>query len=511
MALATRPISLPEIWLTHARLSGDRIAASFGEQRLTWRELGEGMDRVAAAFAARGVGSGAAVGLLMSNSLDMLTLLCGTIRAGACLVPLSTMLTADQIGVMLSESEPRLLFVSASARHLIDRTPHDCQLVAVDFAADGWTSLGSFLEGASGLAPEISITPEDAYNIIYSSGTTGVPKGIVQTHRARLHWSWSNAVEMSFTADSVALVTTALYSNGTMFMVLPPLLVGATIVIMEKFDVTEALALIERHRVSHIFMVPTQAIMTLEHPRARTADLSSLRVWLSAGSPLRAETRAGIVSRLTPYVYELYGFSEGFATMRKPWDRPALPGSVGRPVVGFDVRVVDDDGRELGAGEVGEVVGWGEGMMAGYHRNPEGTAAVLWRSPDGRDFVRSGDIGLVDDQGFLHIVERKKDMIISGGFNIFPADIEAVIAGHPAVRDVAVIGVPHPKWGESPLALVIMREPVGPHEILAWANDRLAKTQRLVAVERREEFPRNALGKVLKKELRAPYWEGHGH
>ena len=511
MAFAARPVSLPEIWLTHARLSGDRIAAICGEQRLTWRELGEGMDRVAAALAARGVGGGATVGLLMSNSLDMLTLLSGTIRAGACLVPLSMLLTADQIGVMLSESEPRLLFVSASARHLIDRTPHDCLLVAVDFAEDGWTSLGSLLDGVTGIAPRISITPDDVYNIIYSSGTTGIPKGIVQTHRARLHWSWSNAVEMSFAADSVALVTTALYSNGTMFMVLPPLLVGATIVIMEKFDVAEALALIERHRVSHVFMVPTQAIMTLEHPHARTADLSSLRVWLSAGSPLRAETRAGVESRLTPYVYELYGFSEGFATMRKPWDRPALPGAVGRPVVGFDFRVIDDDGRELGAGEVGEVVGWGEGMMAGYHRNPEATAAVLWRCADGRDFIRSGDIGLVDDQGFLHIVERKKDMILSGGFNIFPADIEAIVAGHPAVRDVAVIGVPHAKWGESPLALVIMRDSVDPNAILAWANDRLAKTQRLVAVERRDEFPRNALGKVLKKELRAPYWEGHGH
>lgn len=504
--LETPHLTLPVAWQTHARFAGNRVAAIFGDQRLTWGELGARMNGLADALARRGVGRGHSVGVLMSNSLDMLAIMCGTVRSGACLVPYSTLLASDQISVLIAESEPKVLFVSRSARHLVEGAPPSCLLVAVDFDEVGWVGLGELTDGASVDGPAVVIAPDDDYNIIYSSGTTGVPKGIVQSHRARFHWSYSNALEMSFTSDSVALVTTSLYSNGTMFMVLPPLFTGATIVIMEKFEVEQALALIERHRVSHVFMVPAQALMILNHPRVADSDLSSLKVWLSAGSALRAETRDQIEARLTPNLYEIYGFSEGFATIRKPWDRPSRPGAVGRPVIGFDMRIIDDKGRDVGLGEVGEIAGCGEGMMARYHRNPQATEDIVWHSGDGRIFLRSGDIGLIDEEGYLHVVERKKDMILTGGFNVFPADIEAIVATHPAVDDVTVIGIPHPKWGETPLALVIARAAPDPAEILAWANARLGKTQRLAAVELRDDFPRNALGKVLKKELRAPYW-----
>ena len=305
----------------------------------------------------------------------------------------------------------------------------------------------------------------------------------------------------------MALVTTALYSNGTMFMVLPPLLLGGTVVIMEQFSPAGVLALIERHRVTHAFMVPTQCIVTLDDPTCGAHDISSLQALLSAGSPLREDTREAVTARLTPNLYELYGFSEGFATMRKPGDHPARGGAVGRPVIGFDLRIVGGDDTECARGEVGEIAGRGTGAMAGYHNRPDLDEAIIWRDTAGRNFLRSGDLGFVDDQGFLHIVDRKKDMIISGGFNIFPADLEAVIGEHPEVQDVTVIGIPHAKWGETPLALVIPRGAPDPAELLAWANARLARTQRLAAVELRREFPRNALGKVLKRELRAEWWE----
>jgi acyl-CoA synthetase (AMP-forming)/AMP-acid ligase II len=210
---------------------------------------------------------------------------------------------------------------------------------------------------------------------------------------------------------------------------------------------------------------------------------------------------------MTPNVYELYGFSEGFATMCKPGDAPALPGAVGRPVIGFDMRIVGADDREVPRGEVGEIVGRGLGMMAGYHNRPDLDAAILWHDEGGTEYLRSGDLGFIDEEGFLHIVDRKKDMILSGGFNIFPADLEAVIGEHPEVQDVTVIGIPHPKWGETPLALVIPRGSPDAAALLAWANARLAKTQRLAGLEFRAEFPRNALGKVLKRELRAVWWE----
>jgi acyl-CoA synthetase (AMP-forming)/AMP-acid ligase II len=308
----------------------------------------------------------------------------------------------------------------------------------------------------------------------------------------------------------VALATTALYSNGTQFMVLPPLLVGGTIIILESFTPAGCLAAIERHRVTHSFLVPTQCIVTLDDPAFGRHDLSTLRSLLSAGSPLRADTRGAVIERLTPNLYELYGFSEGFATMLKPGDRPARAGSVGKPVIGFDLRIVGSDDRECPPGEVGEIAGYGTGMMTGYHNRSDLDEAIVWRASDGRSFLRSGDIGFVDDEGFLHIIDRKKDMIISGGFNIYPTDLEGVLAQHPAVQDVTVFGVPHSKWGETPVALVIPRGAADTEELLSFANARLARNQRLAAVELRDSFPRNALGKVLKRELREAWAASHG-
>ncbi|MBU6273078.1 MAG: AMP-binding protein, partial [Betaproteobacteria bacterium] len=227
---------------------------------------------------------------------------------------------------------------------------------------------------------------------------------------------------------------------------------------------------------------------------------------------LRRDTKRAVVERFGNLLHEIYGFSEGFATMLKPTHPPEKFDTVGTPVLGFELRIIDEQGRELPRGEVGEIAGYGAGMMAAYHDRPEQTEALIWRDERGRTFIRSGDIGRLDADGFLSIVDRKKDMIISGGFNVFPRDIEEIVATHPAVLDVAVIGVPHEKWGETPLALVIPRPGAAPQpaELLAWANARLAKHQRLSAVELREAFPRNALGKVLKKDLRAPYWAQAG-
>lgn len=499
---------MPSVWATHARFAPDRIAAICGERRMTWGEFDKGTARVANALIGLGVRHDEPVALVMTNSLDMLEVMFGIVRAGACMVPISGLLTGAQIATMMADSGAKTVFVSASNRALVDSAalPADIRRVAIGFAGEGWETLPA----ASDSDPAVRIQPDDRFNIIYSSGTTGLPKGIVQSHGARMHFAWSNALELGMTRDSVTLVTTALYSNGTMFMVLPPLLLGATIVIMEQFSPDGALALIERHRVTHAFMVPTQCIVTLDDPTLGGHDLSSLKALLSAGSSLRPDTREAVIERMTPNVYELYGFSEGFATMRKPGDKPSRPTAVGRPVIGFDMRIIGHDDREVPHGQPGEIVGRGLGMMAGYHNRPDLDAAMIWRDEAGTAFLRSGDIGLIDEQGFLHIVDRKKDMILSGGFNIFPADLEAVIGQHPEVQDVTVIGIPHPKWGETPLALVIPRGEPDAAALLEWANARLAKTQRLAGLEFRTEFPRNALGKVLKRELRAAYWETAG-
>lgn len=499
---------MPSVWAAHARFAPEKIAAICGERHLTWGDFDRGTARVANALIGLGVRHDEPVALVMSNSLEMLEVMFGIVRAGACMVPISGLLTGAQIATMMADSGARTVFVSATNRALVEGAdlPADVRRIAIGFAGEGWEPVPA----APDTDPAVPIRPDDRFNIIYSSGTTGLPKGIVQSHGARTHFAWSNALELGMTRDSVTLVTTALYSNGTMFMVLPPLLLGATIVIMEQFSPSGALALIEKHRVTHAFMVPTQCIVTLDDPALGRHDLSSLKALLSAGSALRLDTREAVIQRMTPNVYELYGFSEGFATMRKPADNPSRPTAVGRPVIGFDMRIVGHDDREAARGEPGEIVGRGLGMMAGYHNRPDLDAAILWRDEAGTQYLRSGDIGMIDEEGFLHIVDRKKDMILSGGFNIFPADLEAVIGQHPDVQDVTVIGIPHAKWGETPLALVIPRGDPDAAALLDWANTRLAKTQRLAGLEFRTEFPRNALGKVLKRELRATYWENAG-
>ncbi len=519
MALDDTQVFLPELWASHARFRAEKTALVCGADRLSWGELNRRCNRVANALLEAGAGRPAKVAVLMNNSADTAVVMLGIVKAGACMVPISTMLTRGQVATMLVDSSASVLFASDGTRELADAALEQLDgglddddkgerlLVCAGEAAGRWQSLVDWLQGAGEDEPPVRYDLGDDFNIIYSSGTTGTPKGIVQTHRARQHWSYSNALELRMDHESVALATTSLYSNGTWFMLLPPLFVGGTVVVMESFSPDGFLGLVARERVTHTFMVPTQYIGVLESPALEHADLSSLRYMLSAGSPLRQDTKEAILERLGPGLFELYGFTEGFATICRP-EQQHKRGSVGTPVIGFDLRIIDEDGRELPANEAGEIVGYGGGLMKHYHQREAETEAAIWRDERGRTFLRSGDIGKRDEDGFLYILDRKKDMIISGGFNVFPKDIEEVVGAHPEVSDVTVIGVPDPRWGETPLALVI---PVAgtqpdPAALRTWANERLAKQQRIAAVELRDEFPRNALGKVIKRELREPYW-----
>jgi acyl-CoA synthetase (AMP-forming)/AMP-acid ligase II len=290
-------------------------------------------------------------------------------------------------------------------------------------------------------------------------------------------------------------------------MMLPVLFSGGTCVVMPAFDPTEFLRLVAHEKITHTFMVPAQYIALLQTDTTQH-DHSTLDVLLCAGSPLRRDTKRQVIERLGNKLIELYGFSEGFATMLKPNAPADKFDTVGTPVLGFEVRVLDESGAVLGPGEIGEIAGYGPGMMSAYHGRPSETSELIWQDERGRTFIRSGDIGSQDEDGYLKLVDRKKDMIISGGFNVFPADLEEIIGQHPDVLDATVIGVPHERWGETPLALVILRPGAvfDASLILTWCNERLAKHQRLSNIETREDFPRNALGKVLKRVLREPYW-----
>jgi long-chain acyl-CoA synthetase len=504
-------VTLPDLWSTHALHNPAKEAVVCGAVRRTWGAFDANMNRIANALLANGVGKGQTVGVMMGNSVEMLETTFGIVKAGACVVPLSGLLTGEQLLHLLDDAGCVAAFVGSEFRERIEplrqKAPHMRAdgWISHDFDGAGWVTRTAFQANAPTTRPNVRYAQDDAFNIIYSSGTTGLPKGIVQTHRARLHWSFSNAVEMGFTARAKALTTTALYSNGTWLMVLPALFAGGTVHVLSAFAPDAFLDAVERERISHTFMVPVQYQSVLAHPRLSSSDLSSVEAMLCAGSPLRRDVKRDVLARMGAGLYELYGYSEGFATILRPGQHDAHFESVGTPVIGFEVRILDDAGCELPRGEVGEIAGYGAGMMAGYHERTEATEALVWRDERGRTFIRSGDIGKLDEHGFLHLLDRKKDMIISGGLNVFPVDLEAVVGTHPDVADVTVIGVPDEKWGEVAVALVIAKPGTSPaaNAICVYANERLAKHQRIArVVVRTDDFPRNALGKVLKRLLR---------
>jgi len=509
---------IPDMVAGWSRRQPGRRALLCDDRAVSWGELGVAIDRIANALIAMGFRPGDKAAILASPSIEYVETFLGVLRAGGCVVPLSTMAGADQLKTMIEDADSRVFFLGEGMRGLA--APFADRLsgllpagrIAFDFDASGWQRFDSWVAAAGDAAPEVRIGPDDAFNLIYSSGTTGVPKGILHSHALRwfLIKRWEG---MGFAPDTVSIVSTPLYSNTTLVAVLPTLSMGGSIVLMGKFDAGRFLELCQREKVTHGMMVPVQYQRILAHPDFDRTDLSSFRMKLSTSAPLRYETKKQIAERWPGGMIEVYGLTEGGGScMLDVKANPEKLHTVGQPGFGTEMKIIDEKGNEVPPGQVGELVGRSFTMMSGYYKQPGKTQEMLWHDRDGRTFFRSGDLGRMDEDGFVTLLDRKKDMIISGGFNIYAADLEAVMSRHPEVADVAVIGIPSEEWGESPLALVV-RKPgasASAETLRDWANEQLGKTQRIAAVEFREALERSTIGKVLKKELRAPYWAKAG-
>ncbi|GAB5439342.1 class I adenylate-forming enzyme family protein [Falsiruegeria mediterranea] len=487
-------------FVRHAEERPDQIAVVDEEVSLTWRSFDHHARSVAARLRAECVGPGTPVAALADNSAAYLTFYAGVILAGGAMVPLPTSATSDVLTKMLDDCGARLRF--ASARYSGMAATLGFADAVLDRELFDW-AVGEPLEHP------VSVPSDAMFDLIYSSGTTGTPKGIIHDHLFRGRQLMRMPV-FGLDQDARLLMSTPLYSNTTQVAVLPVLARGGTVVSMAKFDTLRFLELSQNHSITHAMLVPVQYMRLMREPSFDDHDLSSYQTKLSTSAPLPAPLIRDILNRWPGKLFELYGMTEGgISTVLDCASFPEKLDTVGRPVQGCDARIIDEDGRELPLGEFGEVVGRAGAMMQGYLNADAKTQEATWRSPEGEDFIRTGDMGRFDADGFLTLMDRKKDMILSGGFNIYAADLERVLRDHPDVSDVAVIAVPSEAWGETPLGLVVLK-PEGQAtgaEIMDWANARLGKTQRLSRVELRDDLPRSSIGKILKRELRASFWE----
>ncbi|TGD75784.1 long-chain fatty acid--CoA ligase [Mangrovimicrobium sediminis] len=505
---------LPEILALHGKWRAAKDAVICGAQRWNWAEFCAANHRFAHGLAAHGVQPGDRVAVVMSNGLPMLQALYGIMAAGACSVPINLSVSDPALLGMLEDSGAVAVVVTPDQLQRLlalgDALPAQLQLkVVTGDAPEDWTAMEALCAGQPEHLPPLQLADDAPLNIIYSSGTTGLPKGILHTQRGRRDWAYDLAVSLRYHGAARTLLTIGLYSNISWVSMLCTLLAGGTLVVSPRFDAAESIDIIARERITHTSMVPIQYQRLVEVLKTRGGDVSSMHAMMSCGSPLHEGLKRDIFDCFPCGIIELYGLTEGIITTLEPEEAEGRWASVGRPLQGTDLCVVDDAGQVLDANQSGEIVSRGRISMPCYWGREKATAEAEFIDTQGVQWLRSGDIGYFDEQGYFYIVDRKKDMILSGGQNIYPQDIEAVLVEHPAIDDVAVIGLASRRWGETPVALVV---PVpaadeSAEALCAWANGLLGKQQRLAEVILVEELPRNPNGKILKRELRASYAE----
>ena len=506
-------MNIGSLFTRHARYRPNHLAFVFEDRRLSHLELNQSINRLANAMLALGITKGDKVATILSNSMELFETYWACGKIGAVIVPLSNLLRGKAIVNLLQDSDTVMVITNSSFAETVDGIKAELPAIAhdryllTDGARTGYRDYHGLKAAASDEEPGIEVSEDEPFNIMYSSGTTGLPKGIVHTHKIRAAYGTAFAASYRYTPESVTMHAGAIVFNGAFVDLMPTMFVGATYILLSQFEPVSYIETIEREKVTHVMMVPAQIIAMLNAPNFSPKALESLEMILSLGAPLHREHKDALNRQLPGRFYELYGLTEGFVTVLDKYDFEAKPDSVGVPPPFFDMKIMNEKGEELPPGEVGEICGNGPILMPGYYKRSDLTQETI---VDG--WLHSGDLGYVDEDGFLYLVDRMKDMIISGGVNVYPKDIEEIVVQHPAVREVAVFGVPHEKWGETPLATVILREAgsVSAEDLRDWINERVeAKFQRVSEVVMVDDFPRNVAGKTLKREMRKPYWEGH--
>ena len=506
-------MNISKILSHHVRFRPDHEAFVFLNQRQTFRQFGQQVDQMSAAFSEAGIKKGDKVATILPNTAELWQCYWACAQIGAVVVPLSPLMREDGLVNLLNGSDATLVLTKASyiphIEPVLPRLTHlNRKLIwTTDSTVSGFDSLQTKKDSVSlNTLPRIDIEEDDIYNIIYSSGTTGQPKGIMLTHRIRAMYMTLFANSFRISPESVVMHSGSIIFNGSFLTIMPVMYQGATFVLMPEFNVTDTLDVLIKEKVTHTILVPSQIIQMLECPEFHAQQLPHLEMILTVGAPLDKKYKEELEERLPGLFYELYGLTEGFVTILDKTEAVIKMGSVGKPPQFSEMKIVNETGKEVPVGEVGEIIGKGPLLMKGYYKDEVRTAEAI---KDG--WLYTGDLGYVDEEGFLFLAGRKKDLIISGGVNVYPTDIESIIVKHPDVLEAAVFGVPDMKWGETPVAAVVMRnESLRPAELKNWVNDRLhVRYQKLSDIIFLKDFPRNVAGKVLKRTISEEYLSRH--
>ncbi|MCW2531193.1 MAG: putative fatty-acid--CoA ligase [Blastococcus sp.] len=495
-----------------ASLGPDAPCLTMGERSMSYAEVQDLSRRIAGAFARSGVRPGDSVAILSGNDPMSFTCVFGIARAGAVWCPVNPRNEAEENRELLELFDCTALLYQSSFAPLVakirDRLPLLTTLVCLDAGTENDPSLQEWVDGAAPVEDDVE-PPDDVSMLVGTGGTTGRPKGVRLTGRNVETMSALTLMSYPFEGRPVYLALAPL-THAAGVLCFPVMALGGEVVVMPAPDLGEFLGLIERHRVTHTFLPPTLIYMLLAHPALDATDLSSLQCLWYGAAPISADRLEEAITRIGPVMGQLFGQSEApmMVSTLAPADHLRPDGSIarerlssaGRPTPLVTVAIMSPDGKLLSTGERGEVVVRGSLVMAGYHKDPEATAEASrfgWH--------HTGDIGYLDDENFLYLVDRAKDMIISGGFNVYSAEVERALMAHPGVQDCAVIGMPDEKWGERVVAVLqaLPGVELSPVEVQAFVKERIGSVKAPKQVEVWADLPRSKIGKVLKPDIRA--------
>jgi long-chain acyl-CoA synthetase len=490
----------------------DKPAVIFKDKQWSYSELNNRANQIANAFLSKGYKKGDKVAVMMKNHSSYIEIILGLSKIGVIIVPINYRLVGSEIDYIVSNSESRGFIITDEYKGEVESVlPQlnwlDDVIVIGGASSTNMIDYESFIAQGSVREPDIQVNETDTLYLGYTSGTTGKPKGVVISHRSRILTGMAAAYEYKIDESDIHIVAGPIYHAAPWIFLMMQLIAGGTLIIEESFSPEQFLADVERYQATNTFMAPTMLnfLVNLNEKTKSQYDISSMRVFISAGSPLPTQTKLDILAFFPAVdLHEFYGSTESAITLNiKPKDIRRKDRCVGQPFPLVECLILDENKNPVKMGEIGELYIKAPYLLDEYYKNPEANEAAF---KDG--YFTVGDMALQDEEGYYYIVDRKKDMLISGGVNIYPREIEEALYSHPDILDVAVIGVPDPVWGESVKAIVVPREGITLTEkdIIHYCDGKIANYKKPKSVDFVKELPRNPSGKILKGELRSTYW-----